>query len=163
MFAVAVAALCSLVIGFVWYSPTLGFGKSWMKETGLTEEKLKGANMPLIFGLTFVLSFLLAFVMQMITIHQMGFYSMFEGVADALKPETEVGGHVKWIIDNYGTNFRTFKHGALHGFISSIFIALPIIGINSLFERKSAKYIFIHWGYWALVLTAMGAIVCGWQ
>ena len=45
---------------------------------------------------------------------------------------------------DYGDAFRTFKHGALHGTIAGIFIALPIIGTNALFERKSAKYIFIN-------------------
>ena len=33
--AVVVAALLSMVIGFVWYSLKV-FGKPWMKETGLT-------------------------------------------------------------------------------------------------------------------------------
>ncbi|WP_317191325.1 DUF1761 domain-containing protein [Flavobacterium agrisoli] len=63
---------------------------------------------------------------------------------------------------DYGGAFRTFKHGALHGFITGIFFALPIIGINGLFERKSWKYIFIHAGFWTVTLTVVGAILCGW-
>lgn len=31
------AAASSLVIGFLWYGPL--FGKAWMKESGMTEEK----------------------------------------------------------------------------------------------------------------------------
>jgi len=42
-------------------------------------------------------------------------------------------------------------------------VALPIIGTNALFERKSAKYIFINAGYWIVTLGVMGAIICGWQ
>lgn len=38
--ATIVAALLSMVVGFVWYS-TQGFGKPWMKETGL---KMKDAE-----------------------------------------------------------------------------------------------------------------------
>ena len=49
---------------------------------------------------------------------------------------------------DYGTAHRTFGHGALHGIMSGIFVALPIIGTNALFERKGAKYILINSGYW---------------
>jgi hypothetical protein len=63
---------------------------------------------------------------------------------------------------DYGTVLRTFKHGALHGFMSGLFLAFPLIAINGLFERKSWKYIFIHAGYWTVSMTIMGAIVCGW-
>ncbi len=57
--AVLVAALSSFVLGGLWYSPFL-FAKAWMKENGFTEEYLKKANMALVFGLTFVLSFIIA-------------------------------------------------------------------------------------------------------
>lgn len=57
--AVLVAALSSFVLGGLWYSPIL-FAKAWMKENGFTEEYLKKANMALVFGLTFVLSFIIA-------------------------------------------------------------------------------------------------------
>lgn len=67
-----------------------------------------------------------------------------------------------YLMDNYGNNFRTFKHGALHGFIYSIFIALPLIGVNALYDRRSGKYILINWGYWAVVMTVMGGIICAW-
>lgn len=57
--AVIVAALSSFVLGGIWYSPLL-FAKAWMKENGFTEEQLKNSNMAKIFGLTFVLSFVIA-------------------------------------------------------------------------------------------------------
>jgi hypothetical protein len=57
-------------------------------------------------------------------------------------------------------SFRTFKHGMLHGIITSIFLVLPIIGINALFERRGAKYIFIHVGFWAICFALMGGILC---
>ena len=64
---------------------------------------------------------------------------------------------------DYGDAFRTFKHGALHGFMSGVFLALPIISINGLFEQKSWKYIAIQAGYWIVLMTIMGSIVCGWK
>ena len=63
---------------------------------------------------------------------------------------------------DYGNAFRTYKHGALHGILAGIFVALPIIGTNALFERKRAKYILINSGYWIVTMGIMGAIICGW-
>ena len=55
-FAVIVGTVAFFVVGAIWYS--LLFGKIWQREVGLTGEQLKaGANMPLIFGLCFVLEF----------------------------------------------------------------------------------------------------------
>jgi hypothetical protein len=64
---------------------------------------------------------------------------------------------------DYGTAYRTFKHGMLHGFITGLFLALPIVGINALFERKSWKYILINGGYFIVCLTIMGGIICAWK
>lgn len=57
--AVLVAALVPTLIGFVWYHPKV-MGTVWMKAADMTEEKMKGANMGLIFGLSFFFSLMLA-------------------------------------------------------------------------------------------------------
>ncbi len=57
--AVIVAAVSSFVVGSLWYSPVL-FGKVWQREAKLTDENIKNANMVKIFGLTFVLSLIIA-------------------------------------------------------------------------------------------------------
>ena len=44
--------------------------------------------------------------------------------------------------------------------LAALFVALPIIGINALFERKSAKYVALHLGYWAISLALMGGVIC---
>ena len=59
--AVIAAAIATFALGGLWYSPAL-FGKVWQREAGVTEEKMKSANMPLIFGLTFVLALIAAWV-----------------------------------------------------------------------------------------------------
>ena len=59
--AVIAAAIATFALGGLWYSPAL-FGKVWQREAGVTEEKMKTANMALIFGLTFVLSLIAAWV-----------------------------------------------------------------------------------------------------
>jgi hypothetical protein len=155
-YSVFVSAITTLLVGFVWYGPL--FGKAWMKETGLTEEDLKKGSMVKIFGLTYIFSVMIAMIMQILTIHQFGALGMVGGpeLVDTAQPS-----YAAFMAD-YGTAFRTYKHGALHGFMSGLFLAFPLIAINGLFERKSWKYILIHSGYWKVVMTIMGAIVCGW-
>ncbi len=153
--AVLVAAVVPMVLGFIWYGPML-FQNAWMRESGMTEEKMKGGNMAVIFGLSFVLSILLAFFTQFLTIHQFGALGMVGGEIETALPSYEA------FMADYGNAFRTFKHGALHGAMAGIFLVFPIMATNGLFERKSWKLTFINAGYWTLCLTIMGAIVCGW-
>ncbi len=59
--AVLGAALAGFVIGGLWYGPLLG--KAWQAESGLSDEAMKSANMGRIFGLTFVLNLVAAFIL----------------------------------------------------------------------------------------------------
>jgi hypothetical protein len=155
--ALLMASIVPLLVGAIWYHPAL-VGKIWMKELAFSNEDLKNGNMVKIFGLTLLFSLPLALMMQMLTVHQMGPLGMIGGpgfIEDA-KPSFQA------FMNDYGTNFRTFKHGALHGFMSGLLLSLSLVGIVSLFERRSWKYIFIHVGYWTITLTLMGGIVCGW-
>jgi hypothetical protein len=47
--------------GAIWYS--LLFGKAWQHEAVMTEEKMAGANMPVIFGLCFLLELIVAWML----------------------------------------------------------------------------------------------------
>lgn len=158
IYAVIAATFVTLVVGFVWYSPKV-FGTIWMKETGITEEKARQSNMLKVFVLTLFYSFLLAFIMPTLVIHQLGPIGMLGGpdmIATA-KPS-----YTAFLAD-YGNEFRTFKHGALHGFFAGLCIALPITAINGLFEQKSWRYILINAGYWMVSMMIMGALICGWK
>ena len=154
--ALFLAAIVTLVTGFIWYSPKV-FGTIWMKENNLTQEELRKGNMLKIFGLTYIFSLMITMTLMSLTIHQSGAVGMVGGppLIDSAKPSFAA------FMADYGMAYRTFKHGALHGFMSGLFFAFPLIGINGLFERKSWKYIFIHAGYWILTLTLMGGIICG--
>jgi uncharacterized protein YqgC (DUF456 family) len=154
MWLIFVAGLIPLFTGFIWYNPKV-FGNAWMKTIGFTEDSMKGSNMGLIFGLCYLFGCMLASALMTIVIHQMGFNSVFQGDNT---PET--AAYMKNFFDTYGTRFRTFKHGALHGTITGLFIALPVLGINALFERKNFKYIAIHTGYWAVTMALMGGVLC---
>ena len=154
-YAIVVAAIVPILIGFVWYNPKT-FGNAWMKASGVTEDQLKKGNMLVIFGITLVLSFILAFFVQTLTTHQMGAFSLMGGDPELAKPSYHA------FMEDYKDAFRTYKHGALHGVLAGVFLFFPVIAINALFERRSWKYIFINSGYWIASLAAMGAIVCGW-
>jgi hypothetical protein len=62
--AILVSALSAFLLGSLWYSPLL-FVKRWMKETGITEESAKEANMVQLFGLSFLLSLFASFFLAM--------------------------------------------------------------------------------------------------
>jgi len=154
-----VAALVPMILGFIWYNPKV-FGASWMAATGLNEEKMKGANMGVVFGVSYLLSFFLAFALQFIVIHQWGFFSILANEPGIKDPTSEVGMMAANFMTKYGNNFRTFKHGELHGTLAGITVALPILGTNALFERKGFKYIAINGGYWIICMGLMGGVIC---
>jgi hypothetical protein len=155
---VLLAALIPMVLGFIWYNPKV-FGTAWMNAAGITEDKMKGANMAVIFGVSFLLAYMLAFNMQFVTIHQWGFRSMLD--PKTLGDPTMGNGKVfADLMEKYGHNFRTFRHGALHGALAGVFMGIPILGTNALFERKGFKYIAINCGYWIVCLALMGGVVC---
>lgn len=153
--ALLAAAVSTLVVGFIWYHPKV-FGNAWMKASGVTEEQAKSGNMALIFGLALVFAFLLSFQIQMLAVHQWGALSLVGGDADLALPSYAA------FMTDYNDAFRTFKHGVFHGLLAGLFIALPIIGTNALFERKNAKYIFINSGFWTVCMMVMGGIICAW-
>jgi hypothetical protein len=152
-----------MIMGFIWYNPKL-FGKPWMEGAGLTMETAqKDFNMPLVFGLSYVFCFFLAYSLQFVVIHQFGFFSMMadaDGQKQLADHSSALYGHAKAIFDMCGGNFRTFRHGAFHGTLLGIFTLLPIIATNGMFERRGWKYILINAGYWTVCLAIMGAIVC---
>lgn len=151
--ALLLAALSTLVVGFIWYNPKV-FGNIWMKEAGLKEEDVKGTNMVKIFGLSIVYAFLISFILQMLTIHQFGALGMVGG-----DPTKALPSYNAFMAD-YGTAFRTFKHGALHGFLTGLFLAFPLIGTNAVYERRSFKYVLVTGGFWIVCFTIMGGIIC---
>lgn len=135
--ALVAAAILPLVTGFLWYGPL--FGKAWMKESGMTEEKAKQMNPAKTYGLAVIMAFLIAF---------------------ALWPEVMIGGAPT---DPHGTEaYMTFKHGAFHGALMGFLIALPVLAINALFEQKSFKYVAINAGYWIVTMALMGGIINAW-
>ncbi len=157
LWIIPIAALIPLAIGFIWYNPKV-LGTAWMNEAGMTEEKMKGGKMGLIFFLSYVFACLIGMVLAQLCIHQMGFNSMVLNHSTAATPEFMAAA--KDFLTNYGQDFRNFKHGAVHGVLGGFFFAFPLLATNALFERKSWKYIWINTGYWVISMTLMSGVIC---
>ncbi len=153
------AALIPMILGFIWYNPKV-FGTAWMNACGFTQEDLKGGNMALIFILSYIFSFFLAFILNTFVIHQFGFFSSIINEPGLTETGTETYQYAQDYMSKYGNNFRTFGHGALHGTMIGLMVVLPVMGTNALFERKGFKYMAVNIGYWIVCLALMGGVIC---
>lgn len=166
--AILVAALVPMALGFIYYHPKV-LGGLWMKETGLTEESMKGGNMALVFGVSFVLALMLSFNTNFVVVHQNGVEgSLYYALKDPARHDAaQIILNKFFVVDNvkgeYSGDGRSIKHGVIHGILASLFFMLPILGTNAMFERKSFKYIAVNAGYWTICLAIMGAIIAAWK
>lgn len=151
-----VSALIPLLVGAVYYHPSV-FGSAWMKVNKFKEEDLKGANMALIFGLSYLFGIFISMTLSGMVVHQSAFLqAMMPAVAES---GSEAQQQYNSLMAQYGGSFRSLGHGALHGAFAAIFFALPLLGINALFERRGWKYILIHTGYWLICFILMGMLL----
>jgi len=58
-----VAPLSTFVIGFLWYGKPL-FGRLWQHLARISDSEIKNSNMILIFGLSYILNFVIAFFLS---------------------------------------------------------------------------------------------------
>ena len=65
--AVLVAAIVSMIIGALWFSPVL-FGKMWMQLSGMTDKKLQEAKKKGI-GKSYIIMFVATLVMGYVLAH----------------------------------------------------------------------------------------------
>lgn len=156
---IALAALIPMVIGSIWYHKNV-FGTAWIKVSGVSEEQTKASHMWITFGLTYVLSLFLGLALTFMTIHQFGMFSLLVNEPGLMEPGSDVSNYFNDFMTKYGTNFRTFKHGAFHGTTGGLFIALPVLAVNAMFERKGFKYIAINAGFWIICMALMGGVIC---
>jgi hypothetical protein len=155
-----IAAVIPLLMGFIWYGPL--FGNAWMKEMNFTKESLEGQNMIKVFVLSYIFSLLIAFFLQFIVIHQMGTFQTLVNEPGFNEQTGAAFTYFQDFVTTYGTRFRSFKHGVIHGVSAGLFFVLPILSIIAMFEKKSFKYVAINAGYWVLTLAIMGGIICEW-
>jgi hypothetical protein len=118
--SVIVAALAAFAIGGLWYSPIL-FGNIWAKELKLSDDELKKANMPLIFGTTFVLNIIAAIVLDIFIGQQSTLLSgLMYGLIVA----------VAWVTTSLGINYLFSRKSLKLFFIDAgyFLVFFPIMG-----------------------------------
>jgi len=155
-YIVLVSGIIPNIIGFFWYGPL--FGKTWSKEAGVNPDP-QNVNIFKMISLTLVFGILLAIAMVPAVIHQWSVVSAM-ATPEFYQPGSASSKYYADFMEKFGGNFRTFRHGALHGFIMGLTIFFPVIGCNALYERKSWKYTFLNAGFWTMCAMIMGGIIC---
>jgi Protein of unknown function (DUF1761) len=132
--AVLVAAIATMVVGFLWYSPLL-FAKAWMREMGYDpNDKAKIAEMQKsagpAYGGSFIASLISAYILALL-LHMLQNYTLHFGLI--------LGFHV-WL-----------------GFVASVQFT------SALFMKQSIKLFSINTGYQLVCYLIMGAILAVWR
>jgi len=118
--------------------------------------------MLIIFGVSFILAFLLAVEMNFVVVHQNHFNSILMNEPGMFEAGSEIQLYIEDFMSKYGRNFRTFKHGVLHGVVAGLLFAVPVLATNALFERRSFKYIAVNCAYWIITIGLMGGVIRAW-
>ncbi|HEY4486570.1 MAG TPA: DUF1761 domain-containing protein [Candidatus Paceibacterota bacterium] len=133
--AVAIAAIASMFIGFVWYGPI--FGKQWIALMGWREEQMNAmktrGGMIKLYGLAFVGSLVMSYALA----HTLVFSSTYLGVSG-------------------------LSAGAMAGFWSWLGFVAPVTLGSVLWEGKSWKLWFLNNAYYTVSLVVMGSILGVW-
>ncbi len=128
---VLLAAIGSMLVGFLWHSPLL-FGKIWMKLKGFTSESLKEKQQKM--GISYALTFLLTLVMSFVLSHIITFSNNFYGYSI--------------IQTSLTTAFWVWL-----GFV------MPVQATATIFEEKKWGLFAIDTGYQLTSLLIMGLIL----
>ena len=134
VWAVLVAAVATMVVGFLWYSPAL-FANSWMKLMGYDpNDKEKIAEMQKDAGPSYVMS-LIASILAAFVLGKLISVSGFSNAVAGLKI-----GLVLWL-----------------GFVTTVQFT------NALFSRQRNRLYMINTGYQLVSYVVMGAILGAWR
>jgi uncharacterized membrane protein len=134
LWAILAAALASMIIGFIWYSPIL-FARPWMIQMGYDpddksklEELRKGAGR--MYGIAFVLSLIGAFVLAKII---------------------------------SGLTIVTVLYGIKVGVAVWAGFVMPVQWTDQMFGRRPFRLFMINTGYQLVCYLVMGAILGRWS
>jgi hypothetical protein len=132
--AILVAAVSTMVVGFLWYSPLL-FAKPWMREMGYdpndkakTEEMKKSAGKA--YGGSFVASLISAFTLALIL---------------------------------HGLRAEDWHFGVMASFHIWLGFVATVQFTGALFAKQSMKLFAINTGYQLVCYLVMGTILTVWK
>jgi len=157
-----VSALVPLLVGSIYYNPKV-LGKAGMSAAGVTEEQAKQGSMVKIFLLTYLFGLFVSYIIFLFAVHQSSVYQLFLHEKDLFEAGSELSEYVNGFMEKYGDRHRTFGHGVIHGVEITLLMGFGLIGINTLFERRPMRYLWIHLGFWVICGALMGGMLCAWM
>lgn len=134
--AVLVAAIATMVVGFLWFGPL--FGKKWAEGQGWTaadRDKAKNMNMTGLYVQQFIASLIMAYVLA----------------------------HIVWGMNMALDRDPDLMSGISTGFWMWLGFIVPLKWGDMLWSGKKFKYASIEFGYWLVNLVVMGIIISLWQ
>ncbi len=132
--AVFVAAMVSMVVGGLWFSPVL-FGKTWMKLSGITPKKIAEAKKKGMNGMA--LSYFGQFIASLVTAYVLAHFVDY-------------------------ANATTFVLGLQTGFWVWLGFVAPIMLGMVLWEGKPMQLYILNVGHYLVCLLLMGGILAAW-
>jgi len=139
--AIIIAALVPNVLGAISFQAL--FGKQWLNSLNFTEEDMKGRNDALIYGSALLLSFVVAFFLNIII--------------ELTHKDVSAEGELIF------ASFQTFGHGAIHGVGLAVGLVLPVVICLGLFQKAKGSNILLNSIFWLLCFAIMGGIVDNWS
>ncbi len=134
--AIIACAVVSMVLGSLWYGPL--FGKSWMKEMGISKPDTTDAKMKKEMNKSYSLMFVGSLVMAYVLAHSLVFASTYLKVEGA-------------------------SAGVMAGFWSWLGFIAPVTLGSVLWERKSWKLWMLNNGYQLVNICVAGVILALWR
>ncbi len=158
---ITVVALIPLVLGVLWFHPTLG-GRIWRSNTTTAEQPLVHSFSVLQWLTFYLLSCLIAFALLGFVNHQLSIMQLFSTASDFGDTDSPSRAAFTQVLDLVGNRHLSFGHGAFHGFFGSIVFVVPILAHSSMRERRGFRPVLLYWVYWASVMTLVGGILGQW-
>ena len=152
----SLTSLIPIIVAYVWFNPNV------------YNRIFKGGDpSPFFFRWTpssssmlFVFGFMYSIALSYQVIHQLHFQSLLMNEVGFLKGEGNAYKDLIYIFELYGKNFRSFKHGAFHGLLNSIFIVLPILVYGKYTSASSWRSVIFQWMFWMICGVLMGGVIC---
>lgn len=128
---ILIAAVVSMVVGFVYYSPFV-LGKPWMKYMGYKKEDMKpeGSTMIRVYGTSYILAIVTAYVLFYVFTLSLNFFQ-----------------------------YDRLSTGLMIAFWMWLGFVMPVQSTDFLFGKKPWQAFAINTGYQFVSLLAMGAVI----
>lgn len=118
----------NMILGALWYSNIL-FAKSWMKESGVTDEDVSdNSNMGPVYGFTLIMAFITSYVIGFV-VTNLGLTSILHSIIFAFI--LWLGTDLPMIIKNWGFEKRSLKLGFInHSYQLVVYVIVSLLFIQ---------------------------------